>query len=368
LTAVQNATSPEATSAAVTLPRRPLRVAVLGATGAVGQELLALLDERHFPVADLIPLASSRSIGKTLAWGDRELTIQPVEASAFAGVDLVLASAGGSASKQWGPVAAAAGAVVIDNSSAFRMDPAVPLVVPEVNPEAAFDHQGIIANPNCTTILLTLALAPLQSRRPIKRVVVSTYQSASGAGARAMQELRQLSRTVLDGGQPVSEVLPHSLAFNLFLHNSPLQANGYCEEELKMLNETRKIMGLPDLRLSATCVRVPVLRAHSEAVNIEFFEPFPVAEARELLQEAPGVELLENFEANRFPMPTDVTGRDPVAVGRIRQDLSDPNALELWLCGDQIRKGAALNAIQIAELLIQGPAAGTEAVLPGGAA
>jgi len=355
LTAVQNATSPEATSAAATLPRRPLRVAVLGATGAVGQELLALLDERHFPVADLIPLASSRSIGKTLAWGDRELTIQPVEASAFAGVDLVLASAGGSASKQWGPVAAASGAVVIDNSSAFRMDPAVPLVVPEVNPEAAFDHQGIIANPNCTTILLTLALAPLQSRRPIKRVVVSTYQSASGAGARAMQELRQLSRTVLDGGQPVSEVLPHSLAFNLFLHNSPLQANGYCEEELKMLNETRKIMGLPDLRLSATCVRVPVLRAHSEAVNIEFFEPFPVAEARELLQAAPGVELLENFEANRFPMPTDVTGRDPVAVGRIRQDLSDPNALELWLCGDQIRKGAALNAVQIAELLLQDP-------------
>jgi aspartate-semialdehyde dehydrogenase len=331
-------------------------VVVLGATGAVGQELLALLEERRFPVAELIPLASPRSAGQTLAWRDSELTIQAVEASAFAGVDLVLASAGGSASKQWGPVAAAAGAVVIDNSSAFRMDPAVPLVVPEVNPEAAFAHQGIIANPNCTTILLTLALAPLQARRPIKRVVVSTYQSASGAGARAMAELRQLSRIVLDGGEPVSEVLPHSLAFNLFLHNSPLQANGYCEEELKMLNETRKIMGLPDLRLSATCVRVPVLRAHSEAVNIEFFEPFPVHEARELLQEAPGVELLENFEANRFPMPTDVTGRDPVAVGRIRQDLSDPNALELWLCGDQIRKGAALNAVQIAELLLQDPA------------
>jgi aspartate-semialdehyde dehydrogenase len=355
LTAVQNATRSSATPAAATLPRRPLRVAVLGATGAVGQELLALLEERHFPVVELIPLASPRSAGKTLAWGDSELTIQPVEASAFAGVDLVLASAGGSASKQWGPVAAAAGAVVIDNSSAFRMDPAVPLVVPEVNPEAAFGHQGIIANPNCTTILLTLALAPLQARRRIKRVVVSTYQSASGAGARAMEELRQLSRTVLDGGEPVSEVLPHSLAFNLFLHNSPLQANGYCEEELKMLNETRKIMGLPDLLLSATCVRVPVLRAHSEAVNIEFFEPFPVAEARQLLQEAPGVELLENFESNRFPMPTDVTGRDPVAVGRIRQDLSDPNALELWLCGDQIRKGAALNAVQIAELLLQDP-------------
>ena len=351
-----------AQTAPARLPNRPLRVAILGVTGAVGQELLQLLEERHFPVAELIPLASPRSAGQSLHWQGQELTIQPVSAEAFAGVDVVLASAGGSASRQWGPLAAAAGAVVIDNSSAFRLDPAVPLVVPEVNPEAAFGHQGIIANPNCTTILLTLALAPLQACRSIKRVVVSTYQSASGAGARAMEELRQLSRTVLDGGEPVSEVLPHSLAFNLFLHNSPLQANGYCEEELKMLNETRKIMDLPELRLSATCVRVPVLRAHSEALNIEFSEPFPVAEARELLRAAPGVELLENFEANRFPMPTDVTGRDPVAVGRIRQDLSDANALELWLCGDQIRKGAALNAVQIAELLLQDPPN------PGGAA
>jgi aspartate-semialdehyde dehydrogenase len=333
-------------------------VAILGATGAVGQELLDLLAERDFPVGTLVPLASPRSAGQPLHWQGQELTIQPVEAAAFEGVDLVLASAGGSVSKQWAPVAAAAGAVVIDNSSAFRLDPAVPLVVPEVNPEAAFGHQGIIANPNCTTILLTLALAPLQARRPIRRVVVSTYQSASGAGARAMEELRNLSRTVLEGGEPVSTVLPHSLAFNLFLHNSPLQPNGYCEEELKMLNETRKIMAMPELRLSATCVRVPVLRAHSEAVNIEFEQPFPVDEARALLAAAPGVELLEDFEANRFPMPTDVTGRDPVAVGRIRQDLSDPNALELWLCGDQIRKGAALNAIQIAELLLAGPAGG----------
>ncbi|WP_094559003.1 aspartate-semialdehyde dehydrogenase [Synechococcus sp. 8F6] len=359
MTAAQTAPSPTPTS----LPNRPLRVAVLGATGAVGQELLELLDERQFPVAELIPLASPRSAGQSLRWRDQALTIQPVEASAFDEVDVVLASAGGSVSRQWAPVAASAGAVVIDNSSAFRMDPEVPLVVPEVNPEAAFGHRGIIANPNCTTILLTLALAPLATKRAIRRVVVSTYQSASGAGARAMEELRNLSRTVLDGGEPVSEVLPHSLAFNLFLHNSPLQPNGYCEEELKMVNETRKIMGTPELRLSATCVRVPVLRAHSEAVNIEFHEPFPVDEARALLAVAPGVELLENFEANRFPMPTDVTGRDPVAVGRIRQDLSEPNALELWLCGDQIRKGAALNAIQIAELLIQGP---TE--VPGGAA
>jgi len=354
LIAAQTAPAPSL----VTLPNRPLRVAILGVTGAVGQELLALLEERQFPVAELIPLASPRSAGQGLRWQDQELTIQGVSAAVFEGVDVVLASAGGSASKQWAPIAAQAGAVVIDNSSAFRLDPTVPLVVPEVNPEAAFTHSGIIANPNCTTILLTLALAPLAAKRAIKRVVVSTYQSASGAGARAMEELRTLSRTVLEGGEPVSEVLPHSLAFNLFLHNSPLQPNGYCEEELKMLNETRKIMGLPDLRLSATCVRVPVLRAHSEAVNIEFAEPFPVAEARELLAKAPGVELLEDFEANRFPMPTDVTGRDPVAIGRIRQDLSDPHALELWLCGDQIRKGAALNAVQIAELLIQGPGAG----------
>jgi aspartate-semialdehyde dehydrogenase len=330
---------------------------VLGATGAVGQELLTLLDERGFPVAELLPLASPRSAGQQIAWQGECLTVQPVQQGCFAGVDLVLASAGGSVSRAWAPEAVAAGAVVIDNSSAFRMDPGVPLVVPEVNPEAAFRHRGVIANPNCTTILLTVALAPLAARRPIRRVVISTYQSASGAGARAMEELRQLSRTVLDGGEPVSSVLPHSLAFNLFLHNSPLEPSGYCEEELKMLNETRKIMELPDLRLTATCVRVPVLRAHSEAVNIEFNEPFPVEEARALLAVAPGVELIEDFGANRFPMPTDVTGRDPVAVGRIRQDLSEPNALELWLCGDQIRKGAALNAIQIAELLLQEAAA-----------
>ncbi|MEB3184896.1 MAG: aspartate-semialdehyde dehydrogenase, partial [Cyanobacteriota bacterium] len=341
-----------------TLPNRPLKVAILGATGAVGRELLELLAERSFPVGELALLASPRSAGQTLSWQGQNHRIEAVSEAAFDGVDVLLASAGGSASREWAPLAAAAGAVVIDNSSAFRMDPQVPLVVPEVNPAAVFTHRGIIANPNCTTILLTLALAPLHARRPIKRVVVSTYQSASGAGARAMEELRSLSRTVLDGGEPRSEVLPYSLAFNLFLHNSPLQANGYCEEELKMLNETRKIMGVPELRLSATCVRVPVLRAHSEAVNIEFHEPFPVEEARALLLLAPGVEVLENLEANRFPMPTDVTGRDPVAVGRIRQDLSDPHALELWLCGDQIRKGAALNAVQIAELLLQGPGAG----------
>jgi len=327
-------------------------VAVLGATGAVGEELLRLLEERSFPLAELRLLASPRSAGQRIRWRGESLTVQAVQDGCFAGVDLVLASAGGSVSRRWGPAAVEAGAVVIDNSSAFRLDPTVPLVVPEVNPASAFEHRGLIANPNCTTILLTLVLAPLAARQPLRRVVVSTYQSASGAGARAMEELRSLSRVVLEGGEPQPQVLPHSLAFNLFLHNSPLQANGYCEEELKMLHETRKIMGLPQLRLSATCVRVPVLRAHSEAVNIEFEQPFSVAEARQLLAEAPGVELIDDWEAQRFPMPTDVTGRDPVAVGRIRQDLSEPNALELWLCGDQIRKGAALNAIQIAELLL----------------
>ena len=336
-----------------TLPNRPLNVAVLGSSGAVGQELLLLLEERRFPVGQLRLLASARSAGQTQSWNGRTLMVEEASAQSFEGVDLVLASAGGSVSKQWRESITASGAVMVDNSSAFRMEDGVPLVVPEVNPDAAFAHRGVIANPNCTTILLTLALAPLAAKRVMRRVVVSTYQSASGAGARAMEELKNLSQTVLDGGTPKGEVLPYSLAFNLFLHNSPLQANSYCEEEMKMVNETRKIMGLPDLRFTATCVRVPVLRAHSEAVNIEFESPFPVEEARALLSAAPGVELIDDPAANRFPMPTDVTGRDPVAIGRIRQDISDPNALELWLCGDQIRKGAALNAVQIAELLIQ---------------
>ena len=327
-------------------------MAVLGASGAVGQELLQLLQERNFPVAELRLLASARSAGQVCQWNGQSITVQEVCESSFQGVDLVLASAGGSVSRQWREAIVAAGAVMVDNSSAFRMEEGVPLVVPEVNPQAAVAHKGVIANPNCTTIILTLALAPLAARRPMHRVVVSTYQSASGAGARAMEELKDLSRVVLDGGAPKSEVVPHSLAFNLFLHNSPLQSNSYCEEEMKMVHETRKIMGLPQLRFTATCVRVPVLRAHSEAVNVEFTEPFPVTEARELLAAAPGVELLEDPASNRFPMPTDVTGRDPVVVGRIRQDISEEKALEFWLCGDQIRKGAALNAIQIAELLL----------------
>ncbi len=334
------------------LPNRPLKVAVLGASGAVGEELLSLLEERNFPIQELRLLASPRSAGQIKTFKGKEIEVIQVSDKSFDGIDLVLASAGGDVSRRWREVIYSHGAVMIDNSSAFRLEPNVPLVVPEVNPQALCNHHKLISNPNCTTILLTLALAPLAKCLPIRRVIVSTYQSASGAGARAMQELQDLSKDVLDGLTPTSKILPYSLAFNLFLHNSPLNSSKYCEEEMKMINETRKIMALPNLSLTATCVRVPVLRAHSEAVNIEFSEPFPSAKASKVLSNAPGIELIEDVQNNRFPMPTDVAGRDLIALGRIRNDLSNPNALELWLCGDQIRKGAALNALQIAEMLL----------------
>ncbi|MEL6815434.1 MAG: aspartate-semialdehyde dehydrogenase, partial [Cyanobacteria bacterium J06598_3] len=275
-----------------------------------------------------------------------------VSAQAFQGVDIVLASAGGSTSKEWSQAIVDAGALMIDNSSAFRMDKSVPLVVPEVNPKDAESHQGIIANPNCTTILMTVALWPLQQIQPIRRIVVATYQSASGAGARAMEEVKQQAQAILDGKTPPTESFPYPLAFNLFPHNTPINEQGYCEEEMKMVNETRKIFGIPDLKVSATCVRVPVLRAHSEVVNLEFDRPFDLPQAREAIENADGVELVEDWEANYFPMPIDASGKDDVLVGRIRQDLSHDSALELWLCGDQIRKGAALNAVQIAELVV----------------
>ena len=334
------------------LPNRPLTVAILGSSGAVGKELLALLEERSLPVGKLILLASHRSAGDIQSFCGTEVKVEETTKDSFENVDLILASAGSSISRKWKDIIQSSGALMIDNSSAFRMDENVPLIVPEVNPSDAIKHKGVISNPNCTTILLALVLSPLTRHIPIKRIVVSTYQSASGAGAMAMEELEKLSQEVLDGITPKSKVLPYSLAFNLFLHNSPLQSNNYCEEEMKMVNETRKILGDPDLSLTATCVRVPVFRAHSESVNIEFTKPFPVKEAYEILEASPGVEILEDLENNRFPMPQDVTGRDPISVGRIRQDISNPNALELWLCGDQIRKGAALNAVQIAELLL----------------
>jgi aspartate-semialdehyde dehydrogenase len=329
------------------------RVAILGATGAVGAELLALLAERQFPLAHLKLLASPRSAGQSLTFAGEAIAVEAVSDQAFDNVDLVLASAGGSVSKQWAAKAVQAGAVVIDNSSAFRMDPTVPLVVPEVNPQALAHHRGIIANPNCTTILMNVAVFPLHQIKPVRRIVAATYQSASGAGARAMEEVKAQAKAILEGKDPPTEAFPYPLAFNLFPHNTPINDLGYCEEEMKMVNETRKIFGVPDLRISATCIRVPVLRAHSEAINLEFDSPFDVQIAREAISQAPGVKLVEDWGKNHFPMPIEASGVDDVLVGRIRQDLSNPTSLELWLCGDQIRKGAALNAVQIAELLAE---------------
>ncbi|MBD2439425.1 aspartate-semialdehyde dehydrogenase [Nostoc sp. FACHB-110] len=329
------------------------RVAILGATGAVGTELLELLENRNFPISELKLLASERSVGRSLPFKGENIPVEAVSDRAWENIDIVLASAGGSTSKKWAPIAVEKGAVVIDNSSAFRMNPEVPLVVPEVNPQAAANHQGIIANPNCTTILMAVAIWPLHQVKPIQRIVAATYQSASGAGAKAMEEVKTQAREILQGQEPVAEVLPYPLAFNLFPHNTPINDLGYCEEEMKMVNETRKIFDTQLLRITATCVRVPVLRAHSESINLEFATPFNPDTAREILSRAPGVKLVEDWRANHFPMPIEATGRDEVLVGRIRQDISHPCGLELWLCGDQIRKGAALNAVQIAELLVE---------------
>lgn len=329
------------------------RVAILGATGAVGAELISLLEERDFPLSSLKLLASPRSAGQTLTFKGETIKVEEVSEAAFQNIDLVLASAGGSVSKTWAPKAVKAGAVVVDNSSAYRMDPQVPLIVPEVNPDAVTQHQGIIANPNCTTILMNVVVWPLHQLQPVQRIIASTYQSASGAGARAMEEVKVQAQAMLNGDAPPTEIFPYPLAFNLFPHNSDLNANGYCTEEMKMVQETRKIFNVSDLRVSVTCIRVPVLRAHSEAINLEFSQPFSVEKARSILQDAPGVKLVEDWQANYFPMPIDASGRDEVLVGRIRQDISHANGLELWLSGDQIRKGAALNAVQIAELLVE---------------
>lgn len=330
-----------------------VRVAILGATGAVGTELLDLLESRNFPLADLKLLASPRSAGRAIAFRGETLPVEAVGEHSFQDVDLVLASAGSTTSKAWAATATKSGAVVIDNSSAFRMNPEVPLVIPEVNPDAAAAHRGIIANPNCTTILMAMAVWPLHQVQPVQRLVAATYQSASGAGMRAMEEVKAQAQAILRGETPPTESFPYPLAFNVFPHNSSLNEQGYCEEEMKMVNETRKIFNAPDLRISATCVRVPVLRAHSEAINLEFAQPMPVAKAREILANAPGIRLVEDWQANYFPMPIEASGRDEVLVGRIRQDLSHPCGLELWLSGDQVRKGAALNAVQIAELLVE---------------
>lgn len=326
-------------------------VAIAGATGAVGTAFLELLESREFPLASLRLLASERSVGRTLSFRGRLHPVQLLSHEAFAGVDIAFFSAGGARSREFAPSAVRSGALVVDNSSAFRMDPGVPLVIPEINAGEIAGHHGIIANPNCSTILLLMAIAPLCALAPVQRLVVSTYQAASGAGAQAMQELLDQTHDMLRDRPIQPHVFPYPIAFNLFSHNTKIDESGYNEEERKMIFEARKILRNPDLKITATCVRVPVVRAHSESVNIEFApgrRPSLQA-AREALARFPGLALVDDREANYFPMPREASGRDEVFVGRLREDLSNENAIDLFLSGDQILKGAALNGIQIAE-------------------
>ena len=330
-------------------------VAVVGATGAVGIEMIETLEKRNFPVKTLRLLASERSVGKKLKFRRQDVTVELLTADVFKGIDFALFSAGASRSKEFAAAAVNAGCVVIDNSSAFRMEADVPLVVPEVNPEDAKLHKGVIANPNCSTAIMLVAVYPLHKVNPIKRIVVSTYQAASGAGAKAMAELAEQSAKVLRGEKEVkAEALPQRIAFNLFPHVDVFLDNGYTKEEMKFVNESRKIMHHPTLMISATCVRVPVYRAHSEAINIEFERPITPAEAREILAKSPGIKVVDDPSNKKYPMPIDASGMYDCLVGRIRQDVSrtDGRGLELFVSGDQLLKGAALNAVQIAELLI----------------
>lgn len=326
--------------------------AILGATGAVGQEFLRILESRKTPLARLKLLASPRSAGVKMAFCGVQLTVEPVSADSFRNVDIGLFSAGASVSKTWAPIAVEAGARVIDNSSAFRMDAGIPLVIPEVNPQA-IGRAPVIANPNCSTIIMNMVVWPLHKLRRVSRIVVSTYQAASGAGWQAMQELEQHSRDLLDGKQVTPKVLPHRLAFNLFCHNTAIGPDGYNVEETKMVLETRKIFNEPNLMITATCVRVPVLRAHSESINLTFEQPVDENWVRDTLSRAPGVRVVDDRAKNYFPMPMDASGADDCLVGRIRRDISQPDGrgIELFVSGDQLRKGAALNAIQIAELI-----------------
>jgi aspartate-semialdehyde dehydrogenase len=334
--------------------RKPV-VAIAGATGAVGVEIMQCLEQRKFPLAELRLLASARSAGKSMKFRGVDIKVQELTDQSLQGVDIALFSAGGAQSRRFAPAAVKAGAVVVDNSSAFRMDSDVPLVVPEINPGELLKHHGIIANPNCVAIVAATPLWPLHQKRRIKRIVMSTYQAASGAGAAAMEELSESTRAYLEGRPFTPKVLPHPYAFNVFSHNTKVDPEtGYNEEETKVMQETRKIFGVPDLRVSATCVRVPVLRAHCIAMNIEFEAPLSPAEARAILSNAPGVRVVDELERNYFPMPVDASGKDEVLVGRIRKDVSDPTGatLSLFVAGDQLRKGAALNAVQIAERLL----------------
>ncbi len=330
-------------------------IAVVGATGAVGVEMIETLEKRGFPVKNLRLFASERSVGKKMKYKGTDVAIELLKAGIFEGIDFALFSAGASRSKEFAHGAAKQGAVVIDNSSAFRMEPEVPLVVPEVNPGDAKLHKGIIANPNCSTAILLVALYPLHNANPVKRVVVSTYQAASGAGAKAMREVEEQTHMLLHGQKDIKvEALPQRIAFNLFPQVDVFLDNGYTKEEMKFVNESRKIMHHPTLMISATCVRVPVLRAHSEAVNIEFERPMTPAEARAILSTAPGLQVVDDPANKKYPMPIDASGMYDCLVGRIRQDVSrnDGKGIELFVSGDQLLKGAALNAVQIAELLV----------------
>ncbi len=329
-------------------------VAIAGATGAVGREFISVLEKRNFPVKELRLLATSRSAGNKVKFKGQELVVQEMTPNSFKNVDIALFSAGSSVSKEYKNIVVDAGAVLVDNSSAFRMDSDVPLVVPEVNPEDVRKHNGIIANPNCSTIIMLMGVYPLHQKYPVKRIVVSTYQAASGAGWAAMEELKNATRAFLDGKPFTPKAMPYPYGFNLFSHNSKLYDNGYNQEEIKMVNETRKILHDENIQVTATCVRVPVLRAHSESINIEFKDRMPtVDEARKIFEAFPNVRLVDDREKNYFPMPLEATEQFDTLVGRIRNDISQPNkGMDIFVAGDQLLKGAALNAVQIAELLI----------------
>ncbi len=326
-------------------------VAIMGATGAVGVEMLKILEERKFPVDNLKLLASERSVGKEMSFQGRKIKVELLTRDSFKGIDIVLASAGASISKQFVNDILAAGALIIDNSSAFRMEKDVPLVVPEINPEDVRWNKGIIANPNCTTIIMIVPLKPLHDYGKIKRIVMSSYQAASGAGAKAMAELEQQAKDWALGNELKVEKFQYQILFNLIPHIDVFMENGYTKEEMKVINETRKIMHSPDMQITCTTVRVPVLRAHSESINIETEKKITPEKARELLQKAPGVKLEDDPANKKYPMPLFSAGKDEVFVGRIREDFSRENCLNLWVSGDQIRKGAALNAVQIAEII-----------------
>ncbi|PLX66410.1 MAG: aspartate-semialdehyde dehydrogenase [Denitrovibrio sp.] len=328
-------------------------VAIAGATGAVGETLLNILEERNFPIAELKLLASKRSVGKELTFKGKTYKVEELTHDCFEGVDIALFSAGGGRSLEYAPSAVKAGAIVVDNSSAFRMNPSVPLVVPEVNSEDAFKHNGIIANPNCTTIIMLVALKPLYDYSKIKNVVVSSYQSTSGAGASAMEELQNQTKQWVKGEDLVVDKFAHQILFNVIPHVDSFTENGYTKEEMKMFNETRKMLHDNDIKVSATCVRVPTLSAHSEAVTIETEEPISPEKARELFAAAPGLEVLDDTANGKYPMPLFVAGEDTCYVGRIRTDIARENSLTFWVVGDQLRKGAATNAVQIAELFIK---------------